>query len=107
MKTLFLFCTSLTITSFAFSQGPAITSWLQNTTETGTYYNEGNSTALSNGILVNCQQVAYTNTNVFITTEGVPSYTTGPFLDFNPSNAEAQGAVYKFPLNPSPNTGSA
>ena len=106
MKTLILFCTSLTIASFAFSQGPAITSWLQNTTETGTYYNEGNSTALSNGILVNCQQVAYTNTNVFITTEGVPSYTTGPYLDFNPSNAEAQDAVYRLPLNPSPNNGT-
>lgn len=106
MKTLILFCASLTITSFAFSQGPAITSWLQNTTETGTYYNEGNSTALSNGILVNCQQVAYTNTNVFITTEGVPSYTTGPYLDFNPSNAEAQDAVYRLPLNPSPNNGT-
>ena len=102
-----LFCASFTITSFVMSQGPAITSWLQNTTETGTYYTEGNSTAIGNGTLVNCQQVAYTNTNVFVTTEGVPSYTTGPFLDFNPSNAEAQGAVYKFPLNPSPNTGSA
>ena len=106
MKTLLLFCASLTITSFVMSQGPEITSWLQNTTETGTYYTEGNSTALGNGILVNCQQVAYTNTNVFVTTQGVPSYTTGPYLDFNPSNAQAQGAVYSFPLSASPNTGN-
>ena len=104
-KTLFLF-TLLFFAFDSFSQGPQITSWLQNTTQTGSYYTEGNSTPLGNGILVNCQQVAYTNTNVFVTTEGVPSYTTGPYLDFNPSDAEAQGRVYKFPLNPSPNTGN-
>ena len=30
---------------------PAITSWLQNTTKTGTYYVSGNSTAISNNIM--------------------------------------------------------
>lgn len=101
-----LLFTLLFYASHAFNQGPEITSWLQNTSQTGSYYTEGNSSAIGNGILVNCQQVAYTNTNVFVTTEGVPSYTTGPYLDFNPSNAEAQGRIYKFPLNPTPNTGT-
>ena len=66
----------------------------------------GNGTAISNGILVNCQQVEYSNDFVYVTTEGVPSYPTGPFLDGNPSQAQAQGAIYKIPLNPQPNNGN-
>jgi hypothetical protein len=85
---------------------PAITSWLQNTTQTGTYYTSGNSTAISNGILVNCQEVEYSTDFVYVHTEGVPAYPTGPFLDGNPSVATAQGAIYKFPLNPVENTGT-
>lgn len=85
---------------------PAITSWLQNTTQTGTYYVSGNSTALSNGILVNCQSVEYSSNNVYIHATGVPAYPTGPFLDGNPSNATNQNAIFKFPLNPVQNTGT-
>ena len=90
----------------SFSQGPAVTSWLQNTTATGTYYVSGNSTAISNGILVNCQKVEYSNDYVYITATGVPSYTTGPFLDGNPSQAQDQSAIFKFPLIPQQNTGT-
>ena len=93
--------------SFSQSTDPAVTSWLQNNSITGTYYNSGNSTAIGNNILVNCQQVEYSNSNVYVTTEGVPSYATGPFLDGNPSEAQGQGAIFKFPLNPSPNNGTA
>ena len=81
---------------------PAVYSWLQNTTETGTFYNQGNPTAQNNGILVNCQEVEYSNDFVYVHTEGVPAYTTGPFLDGNPSAATAQGDVYKIPLTPTP-----
>lgn len=90
----------------AYAQGPAVTSWLQNTTQTGTYYVSGNSTAIGNNILVNCQLVEYSNDFVYVHTEGVPAYATGPFLDGNPSNATAQGAIYKMPLNPVANTGA-
>ena len=38
---------------------PAILKWLQNNTVTGTYYKSGSSTALPNGILVNCQKVEF------------------------------------------------
>jgi hypothetical protein len=85
---------------------PAITSILQNTTIAGTYYMSGNSTAISNGILVNCQKVEYTTDNVYIHTKGVPAYPTGPFLDGNPSQATDQNAIFKIPLNPVPNTGT-
>jgi YHYH protein/Secretion system C-terminal sorting domain len=85
---------------------PAITSWLQNTTVTGTYYTNGNSTAIANNILVNCQQVEYSATSVYVSTKGVPAYPTGPFLDGNPSNATNQNAIFKFPLTPTQNTGN-
>ncbi|MCU0431570.1 MAG: YHYH protein [Cytophagaceae bacterium] len=85
---------------------PAITNWLQNTTITGTYYTNGNSTPQSNSILVNCQSVKYSTNYVYVTTTGVPAYTTGPFLDGNPSNATNQNAIFKFPLNPVQNTGT-
>ena len=85
---------------------PAIKSWLQNTTVTGTYYVSGNSTAISNGILVNCQKVEYSNDFVYVTATGVPAYPTGPFQDGNPSQAQNQNAIFKIPLNPQPNTGT-
>jgi hypothetical protein len=86
---------------------PAITSWLQNTTIKGTYYVSGNPVAVSNSILVNCQSVQYSSGNVYVTTTGVPAYATGPFLDGNPSNASNQNAIFKFPLVPTANTGTA
>ncbi len=85
---------------------PAIISWLQNTTNTGSYYTNGNSTAIDNGILYNCQQVEYSNDYVYVSTNGIPSYPTGPFLDGNPSQASSQNAIYQFPLHPIENTGA-
>lgn len=85
---------------------PAISSWLQNTTETGTYYVSGSSNLLSNGILVNCQEVEYSTNWVYVHTTGVPAYPTGPFLDGNPSQATDQAGIFKISLNPVPNTGN-
>jgi hypothetical protein len=86
---------------------PAVTSFLQNTTTTGTYYMAGNSTAQSNSILVNCQSVEYSSNYVYVHATGVPAYPTGPFQDGNPSNASDQSAIFKIPLNPVQNTGAA
>ena len=96
----------MSISSVFTQTNPAITSWLQNTTTTGSYYMSGNSTTISNNILVNCQMVEYSTNNVFIHTKGIPSYPTGPFLDGNPSQAEDQDAIFKFPLNPTQNSGT-
>ncbi|GAA4108001.1 hypothetical protein GCM10022393_03670 [Aquimarina addita] len=85
---------------------PGITSWLQNTTQIGTYYIDGNSTAITNNLLVNCQKVEYSDDFVYITTTGVPSYPTGPFLDGNGTQASDQEAIYQIPLNPTQNTGT-
>jgi len=84
---------------------PAITSWLQNTTETGSYYMSGNSTPIDNGILYNCQRVEYSDNFVYVHTRGIPAYPTGPFLDRNTSLAEDQNAIFRIPLNPQENTG--
>ena len=96
----------MSITCMFAQTNPAITSWLQNTTTTGSYYMSGNSTTISNNILVNCQMVEYSTNNVFIHTKGIQSYPTGPFLDGNPSQAEDQDAIFKFPLNPTQNSGT-
>ncbi len=85
---------------------PAITSWLQNTTETGSYYMVNNSTPIDNEIVVNCQSVQYSEDFVYVTTNGIPAYPTGPFQDGNPSQASDQNAIYKIPLDPQANTGN-
>lgn len=102
---LILFTTAGSALSMA-QPGPAVTSWLQNTTVTGSYYMSGNSTAIGNGILVNCQKVEYSANWVYVHTHGIPAYPTGPFQDGNPSQASDQNAIFKLPLQPQPNTGT-
>jgi len=85
---------------------PVITKWLQNNTTTGFYYMSGNSSPISHGILVNCQQVRYSTNNVYINTTGIPAYKIGPYLDGNPNQAGNQNAIFRLPLNPTVNTGT-
>lgn len=107
MKKIILSGLLLASSSILFSQlNPAITNWLQNTTQLGSYYTTGNSTPISNNILVNCQAVQYSSNWVYVTTTGVPAYVTGPFQDGNPSQAQNQNAIFKIPLNPTQNTGN-
>jgi hypothetical protein len=103
----YMLCASLLLVGSSWAQGPTVTSWLQNNSITGTYYVSGNSTAIGNGILVNCQEVEYSANNVYIHATGVPAYPTGPFQDGNPSNALDQNAIFKFTLNPQENTGTS
>jgi hypothetical protein len=86
---------------------PAITHWLINTTGiTGSHYVQGNGTPINDNVLANVQAVQYSANNVYVTTTGVPSYVTGPFMDGNPSLASNQNAIFKLPLNPVANTGT-
>jgi hypothetical protein len=99
---------ALCIASFGSSQtNPAILNWLQNNSITGSHYVSGNSTPIVDSDLANVQSVKYSATSVYIATEGVPSYISGPFLDGNPSFTTAQNVIYKLPLNPVQNTGTA
>lgn len=106
MKTTTLFC-SLVLAGASFAQSPSITSWLINTTgATGSHYVNGNSTAIQDNVQVNVQTVQYSANWVYVTTNGIPAYPTGPFLDGNPSLATDQNAIFKFPLSPVENTGN-
>jgi hypothetical protein len=106
MKKIILFNYLFSLTIMVVAQSPAVTSWLQNTTETGSYYMQGNSTSIDNGILYNCQKVEYSADFVYVSTKGIPAYPTGPFLDGNPSQATDQDAIFKIPLAPQENTGT-
>lgn len=107
MKKLILPLTAVLSIAASAQTDPVITGWLQNTTVTGSYYVSGNSTAVSNGIAVNCQQVQYSADWVYIHTHGIPAYPTGPFLDGNPNNAGDQNAIFHITRNPVQNTGTA
>ena len=92
---------------FVFAQtNPAITKWLQNTTIKGRHYVAGNSTPIQDDVLANVQKVQYSANFAYVTTQGIPTYITGPFQDGNPSLATAQNAIYKINLNPTQNTGT-
>lgn len=86
---------------------PAITGWLRNTTGiTGRHYVAGNSTPINDAVLANVQTVQYDANWVYVSATGIPAYITGPFQDGNPSLATAQNKIFKFPLNPTQNTGT-
>jgi hypothetical protein len=106
-KSLFTLCLGLWAILGHAQTNPAITSWLQNTTTTGSYYTTaGGSNKIANNILVNCQKVEFSATSAYVSTKGIPSYPTGPFQDNNPSQATDQAAIFKFPLNPVVNSGT-
>ena len=97
----------LSVTSTCLTQNnPVITSWIQNTTIKGRHYMKGNSTPIVDNTLANVQKVQYSTGSVYISTQGIPAYITGPFLDGNPSQASAQNAIFKFPLSPKKNNGT-
>lgn len=108
MKQQALLFTVLLSGIFASAQtDPALSSWLQNTTGvTGRHYVKGNSTAITDAVLANVQSVKYSTDWVYISTNGIPSYVTGPFLDGNPSLATSQNAIFKISLKPAKNTGT-
>ena len=108
MKKIIISCSFL-LSAWSNAQvSPAISSWLRNTTgATGRHYVQGNSTPINDADLVNVQSVQYSTNWVYVTATGVPAYVTGPFLDGNPSLTTNQNAIFKMPLNPTQNTGTA
>jgi hypothetical protein len=108
MKNIFLLFSLVILTIEGQAQtNPAITNWLINTTGlTGRHYVNGNPTPIIDAVAANVQSVQYATNWVYVTTTGVPSYITGPFLDGNPSLAQNQNAIFKISLNPVQNTGN-
>ena len=107
MKKRFLAIT-LGLSAMSFAQtNPAITAWLQNTTGImGSHYISGSSIVINDAVEANVQTVQYSTNWSYVSTNCIPSYHTGPFLDGNPSIATDQNAIFKFPLNPTQNTGT-
>ena len=86
---------------------PAILHWIQNPQgTTGAHYIEGNGTLIQDNVPVNVQTVQYSADWVYVSTNGIPAYPTGPFQDGNPSQASDQNAIYKISLDPQPNNGT-
>lgn len=89
------------------AQGPAVTSWLQNTTGImGRHWVVGASSPTTDAVEANVQTVEYSANWVYIHTHGIPAYVTAPFQDGNPSLASDQGIIFKIPLAPTRNTGT-
>lgn len=105
-KNLLLAAVFGTVITMQAQTNPAILAWLQNTSIYGAHYIQNNFTPIQDNVLANCQVVQYSANWVYVTTNGIPTYTTGPFLDGNPSLASDQNAIFKFPLNPTQNTGN-
>lgn len=107
MKKIILSLSAFLPLVFSSQTNPAISAWLQNTTNIqGRHYVSGNSTPITDAVQANVQTVQYSTNFVYVSTTGIPAYVTGPFLDGNPSLASNQNAIFKFPLNPVQNTGT-
>src|SRR4051812_27336890 len=105
-KLLLTFITLIAFTAVHGQTNPAILSWLQNDSILGRYYVAGNSTPMQNTVLADVLTVQYSASWVYVSTHGIPTYITGPFLDGNPSVAQDQNAIFKLPLSPVQNTGT-
>jgi hypothetical protein len=107
MKNLILLFALVAIGNANSQLNPVITAWLQNTSGIlGSHYVSGNSTLIQDNVQANVQAVQYSTNWAYVTTNGIPAYPTGPFLDGNPSLATDQNAIFKIPLNPTQNTGA-
>jgi hypothetical protein len=58
-------------------------------------------------LTANVQSVQYSANFVYATTQGIPSYVVGPYLDGNTNQAGNQNAIFKFPLTPSSKYGNS
>ena len=89
MKKIFSSSLSILIVILSHAQGPAVTSWILNTTNATGY----------NNIPSNCQVVQYSTNNVYVSCTCVPSYSIGPWQS-NPNTPSNQNFVYKITRNP-------
>ena len=78
---------------------PAITSWMQNTTGKKGHSPNAAINAVVSLIDADVQTVAYSPTNVYIKTNGIPSHDVGPFSG-NPNIPAAQNRTARIPRAP-------
>ena len=73
------------------STNPILTSWKQSSGSKKTFNNIAYETDIT--------EVYYSNSTVFVLTEGIPSHSIGPWLDG--TTPSGQNMIYTFPLEPS------
>jgi len=83
---------------------PAVSSWVINQTGLTGYNCSGCAPAVNGSIPANVQSVYYTGTDVYVSSQGIPSYNVGPWT-MNPNVPSAQNKVWKLTLSPVNNTG--
>lgn len=93
-----------------FAQDPQMDSWMLNTTGTlATYeYYPGmppNTSTVNMTDSADVLQICYDNDYVYIRTNGLASYTMGPW-EMNPNQPSAISSTYRFPRNPAEETGT-
>jgi hypothetical protein len=79
--------------------------WMLNTTNTYAYSSNSAIEADVSGILANVQVVAYTSTETYIKTTGLPSYSLGPFPT-DPNTPTNQNRTFEITRTPTVNTGT-
>jgi hypothetical protein len=82
-----------------------VTSWSLNTTNTHAYSTNSTIESDVGSYLANVQVVAYTSTDTYIKTTGLPSYNLGPFPT-DPNAPTNQNLTYEITRTPTVNTGT-
>ncbi len=108
-KLLLSFFAMLLLPIMTQAQNPVTTAWMMSTSGSSTYqYYQGPPT---NPLTMTLQdssdilQVCTTATEVYVRSNGLASYSMGPWL-MNPNVPMAQNNTYKFPLTPQQETGT-
>lgn len=86
---------TLACTASAAAVPPVVSLWKMNTTGATGY----------GGFAADVTVVRYSSTNVYVTAQGIPSYSIGPWPG-SPNTATGLGWVFKLPIAPTPNTGT-
>jgi hypothetical protein len=84
------------------AQGPAVSSWVINTTGLTGYNCSGCTPAVAGNISANVQSVDYDVTYAYITTTGIPSYNIGPWAS-NPNTPSNQNKIFRIKRSPTNN----
>ncbi|MBS1810507.1 MAG: YHYH protein [Acidobacteria bacterium] len=83
-----------------------ISAWVLNTDGRKGSSTNATINAVVSQIPSDVRQVSYSDSNVYIKTEGIPTYPVGPFGDGNPSIPTARNHTFRITRNPQPATGT-
>ena len=97
MKSLLNLILGWQVIHFAITDNPLLSSWKMTTGSKQTFKGVSYTTDVTG--------IYYTSTEVYVTSQGIPSYSIGPWKA-NPNQPSGQNFVYKFPLSPNKSSNS-